>query len=157
MVVDAIKEIGAQSVAGIRNHEHAAGAVVGVAVAALAQLDEGLVVARKLGQAYPLQGKGAAGIVQHAVKRCVFAIVAFDVVIFLSPTELHIVKNAGGNDQFLFLDSGKFTPGDTPVAALFLQRNDTRLPPKFRLGQLIVNLTVAFKTNHHALETSVVW
>ena len=47
MIVDTVKKVGTQPAASSWNHKNTAGAVVSIAIAALVQLNESLIVVRK--------------------------------------------------------------------------------------------------------------
>ena len=49
---------------------------------------------------------------QHTVEGCVGTVVTFDMVVFLAPAQLHIIENAGGDNQFLLFDLGKLAASD---------------------------------------------
>lgn len=86
------------------NNKHRAGAVVGIAVAALAQFDEGLVVCRQLWQFYALQNQCAAGIVERCVERYVG-----EGGFLFAPANLLVLKYVGGYDHPLALDVAYLT------------------------------------------------
>ena len=85
VVVDAVEEVGAEVLACTGDDEYGARAVVGVAVAALVQFDEGLVVAGQFWEADAFEGEGAAGVVEHTVVGGVLPVVSVDMVVKAAP------------------------------------------------------------------------
>ena len=85
MVVDAVEEVGAKVCVCSGDDEDGARAVVGVAVAALVQFEEGLVVVGQFGEAYALEGKGATGVVEYAVVGSILPVVAVDMIVKAAP------------------------------------------------------------------------
>ena len=85
VVVDAVEEVGAKVYACPGDDEYGARAVVGVAVAALVQFDEGLVVAGQFWEADAFEGEGAAGVVEYTVVGGVLPVVSVDMVVEAAP------------------------------------------------------------------------
>ena len=72
---------------------------------------------------------------QHAVEGRIGAVVSFNVVVLLPPAQLHIIEDAGGDDELLFFEVGKLAAGHAlaiPIA--IAERHYSRLFPKFGLG-----------------------
>ena len=138
---------------GTGNDKDGARAVISVAVAALVQFDEGLVVVGQFGQVDSLEGEGAAGVVEYAVEGCVLTVVAFDMVVLVAPAELNGVEHSGGDNHLLALDVAELAGCDQRGVVLDIE---FRAMHFVGFHKLHVALSVAPKADQQAREAAII-